>query len=278
MEDSLFFSQLYTRQMGCSTEVPNKTKAEQFIDGLRAFLFPEQGGHPASEAGLALVFDRLKLDFRILLQPLTGQLNKGIIEITALFFQEIPDIYRKLIKDAEAIIRFDPAATCLEEVIIAYPGFRAIVHYRVAHCLHQLGIPLLPRIITEYAHSLTGIDIHPGAVIGERFFIDHGTGVVIGETTVIGEDVKIYQGVTLGALSVEKSNANTKRHPTLEDRVTLYAGSTILGGETVIGHDTVIGGNVWLTESVPAFSLVYHKSEKKIRNHPSFDEPINFTI
>ena len=139
--------------------------------------------------------------------------------------------------------------------------------YRVAHALFLLGVELIPRSITEYAHGKTGIDIHPGASIGRRFCIDHGTGVVIGETTVIGDDVKIYQGVTLGALSVEKSLANTKRHPTIGDRVVIYSGATVLGGNTIIGDDTIIGGNVWLTESVPAWTQVYYKApnEHKIK-------------
>ena len=144
-----------------------------------------------------------------------------------------------------------PAAKSREEVIRTYPGFYAVAAYRIAHQLHLLGIQGIPRIITEHAHSKTGIDIHPGAKIGNHFCIDHGTGVVIGETSVIGNHVKIYQGVTLGALSVNKEDATKKRHPTLEDNVVVYAGATILGGGTVIGRGSVIGGNVWLTESVP---------------------------
>lgn len=158
----------------------------------------------------------------------------------------------------------DPAATTSYEVIRTYPGFYALAFYRLAYGLHQEKVPLIPRILTEYAHSKTGIDIHPGASIGRYFFMDHGTGIVIGETTVIGERVKLYQGVTLGALSVDKSMASTKRHPTIEDGVVIYSGATILGGETVVGKDSIIGGNVWLTRSVPANTKIYHQENVKV--------------
>lgn len=162
----------------------------------------------------------------------------------------LPELREKLLLDAEAALDGDPAARNLEEIILTYPGFEAITTYRIAHWLYQSDIPYIPRAMTEHAHMRTGIDIHPGARIGARFFIDHGTGVVIGETTDIGDDVKVYQGVTLGALSVRRELAGAKRHPTIEDGVVLYAGATVLGGRTVIGRGAVIGGNVWLTESV----------------------------
>jgi serine O-acetyltransferase len=155
----------------------------------------------------------------------------------------------------------DPAAKSKSEVVRTYPGFYAIAAYRLAHELYRLGVQDIPRVITEHAHSKTGIDIHPAAKIGEHFCIDHGTGIVIGETTIIGNHVKIYQGVTLGALSVDKHDAETKRHPTIEDHVVIYAAATILGGETIIGHDSVIGGNVWLTQSVPAYSKIYYQAK-----------------
>jgi len=177
------------------------------------------------------------------------------------FFQQLPEIYRILNTDIDAIQQGDPAARTEFEIIRAYPGFYALSFYRIAHALHQLNIPLLPRILTEYAHSKTGIDIHPAARIGEHFMIDHGTGIVIGETSVIGEHVKMYQGVTLGALSVHKSMAAQKRHPTIEDHVIIYSGATILGGDTVIGEGSVIGGNVWLTKSIAPGSRVYHNPE-----------------
>ena len=166
------------------------------------------------------------------------------------FLANLPRLREQLRLDAEAALEGDPAARSVEEVILTYPGFEAITIHRIAHWLWQRDIPFLPRIIAEHAHTQTGIDIHPGAQIGESFFIDHGTGVVIGETTKIGDWVKIYQGVTLGALSVERSQAGMKRHPTLQDRVVIYAGATVLGGQTIIGRAAVIGGNVWITSSV----------------------------
>ncbi len=166
--------------------------------------------------------------------------------------EEIPLIREKLMLDVQAIFKGDPAARSNEEVILSYPGLQAITVYRIAHFLYEAGVPIVPRIMSEYIHGRTGIDINPGAKIGSSFFIDHGTGIVIGETSVIGNNVKIYQGVTLGALSVKKELMDKKRHPTIEDDVTIYAGATILGGATVIGKGSVIGGNTWVTESVPA--------------------------
>jgi serine O-acetyltransferase len=173
-----------------------------------------------------------------------------------------------LAKDVRAAYEGDPAAKSFDEIIFSYPGLFTITVYRIAHQLHRQGIPLIPRIMTEYAHSLTGIDIHPGAHIGESFFIDHGTGVVIGETTRIGDRVRIYQGVTLGALSVASESVESlreqKRHPTVEDDVVIYANTTILGGRTVIGARAVIGGNVWLTKSVPADTEVFLKKAELV--------------
>lgn len=172
-------------------------------------------------------------------------------------FGDIPELRRFLNADARAAYDGDPAAKSVEEIVFSYPSLEATVAYRIANRLFRAGVPMIPRIITEHAHSRTGIDISPGAQIGERFFIDHGTGVVIGETSVIGNDVKLYQGVTLGALSVPRRDDMKKRHPTIEDGVTIYAGATILGGETVIGAGSIIGGNVWLTKSVPPGSKVF---------------------
>jgi serine O-acetyltransferase len=173
------------------------------------------------------------------------------------FFQTLPSIRASLMEDVEAAFRGDPAAKSVPEVILAYPGLEAVVVHRIAHYFWEADLPLVPRMMSESVHGKSGIDIHPGARIGRRFFIDHGTGVVIGETTVIGDDVKLYQGVTLGALSVRKEEGNVKRHPTIEDSVTIYSGATILGGSTVVGSRSVIGGNVWLTHSVPPDSKVY---------------------
>ncbi len=170
--------------------------------------------------------------------------------------EEIPEIRRKVQLDVQAAFRGDPAAKSNEEVIVSYPGLEAIVVYRLAHFLQANGVPVIPRIMSEHVHGTTGIDIHPGATIGESFFIDHGTGVVIGETCVIGNNVKIYQGVTLGALSVKKELMDKKRHPTIEDNVTIYANATILGGATVIGAGSVIGGNTWVTASIPPNTIL----------------------
>ncbi len=186
----------------------------------------------------------------------------SLAEQTVLSLLEaIPSLREKLLLDAKAAFEGDPAARSIEEVILSYPGFEAITVHRIAHFLHQNGVPLVPRIMSEYIHGKTGIDIHPGATIGSSFCIDHGTGIVIGETTEIGNNVKIYQGVTLGAISVKKDLSDKKRHPTIEDDVTIYAGASILGGNTVIGKGSVVGGNVWLTESVPAGSTTIAKQE-----------------
>ena len=173
--------------------------------------------------------------------------------------EEIPEIRRKIGLDVQAAFDGDPAAKSNEEVIVSYPGLQAITIYRIAHFLSVSGVPVIPRIMSEYAHGHTGIDINPAAKIGESFFIDHGTGVVIGESCEIGNNVKIYQGVTLGALSVKKELMNKKRHPTIEDNVTIYANATILGGKTVIGKGSIIGGNTWVTESVPPNTVLTQK-------------------
>ena len=179
-------------------------------------------------------------------------------EVTAELLASLPRIRRMLVLDVTAAFEGDPAAGSIDEIILAYPGLYAITVHRFAHELYELGVPLMPRIMSEHAHTRTGVDIHPGARIGKSFFVDHGTGVVIGETTVIGDRVRLYQGVTLGALSVRKELARQKRHPTIEDDVVIYANATILGGDTVIGAGSVIGGNVWLTHSVPPGSVVTH--------------------
>lgn len=181
------------------------------------------------------------------------------------FLNKLPDIIEKLNLDAKEILDNDPAANNIEEVYLAYPGFYAIAVYRFSHEFYKIDMPLIPRLMSEYAHRLTGIDINPGAEIGTPFFIDHGTGIVIGETAVIKDHVKIYQGVTLGALQVTKEMQGEKRHPTVEDNVTIYANATILGGDTIIGKNSTIGGNVWVIASIPENSLVYHTSETKLK-------------
>ena len=192
------------------------------------------------------------------------QLDAQAQELTVQFLERLPEVRALLDTDLEAAFEGDPAATSRDEIIIAYPGLQAIMVNRVAHVLFELRVPLIPRIMTEYAHSRTGIDIHPGATIGRYFFIDHGTGIVIGETTVIGDYVKIYQGVTLGALSTRggQSLRGKRRHPTIEDRVTIYSGASVLGGDTVIGHDAVIGGNAFITSSIAPGMRVSVKSQE----------------
>ena len=191
--------------------------------------------------------------------------GKDAKAIVSAFIARLPEVKRLVGTDVQAAYEGDPAATSPMEVVMAYPGLYAVTIHRLAHELYNLKVPIIPRIMSELAHSKTGIDIHPGATIGERFFIDHGTGVVVGETTVIGKNVKLYQGVTLGAKSFQKDPETgalvkgIKRHPNVEDNVVIYAGATILGGDTTIGHDSEIGGSVWLIESVPPNSRVYNK-------------------
>lgn len=259
-------------------EVPSVPRTQQFVNDIVNFLFPIRTDKNISLHNLEAKWEDLQNQLKFLLTPLTPLLGKSVDEISTEFFEKVPAIHEKMLKDAEAFLRFDPAAKCPEEVIICYPGYYAITIYRLANILYRLKIPVLPRLMAEYAHGKTGIDIHPGATIGAHFFIDHGTGIVIGETCVIGNNVKIYQGVTLGALYVGKELSDTKRHPTIEDNVIIYAGSTILGGQTVIGHDTVVGGNSWVTESVVPHSVVYHKPSVVIRDSKKFIEPINFVI
>lgn len=199
--------------------------------------------------------------------------------VTREFLNRLPAVRAMLTADVQAAVDGDPAATGCDEVVLAYPGMLAVSVFRLAHELHQLGVPLIPRVMTEWAHRMTGVDIHPGATVGRSFFIDHGTGVVIGETTHIGDNVKIYQGVTLGALSFPKDASGriireAKRHPTVEDRVTIYANAIILGGETVIGHDSVIGGSVFLTSSVPPRSTVtFAPPDLRIRSRDGVSRP-----
>lgn len=192
--------------------------------------------------------------------------------------QKLGKIRKKLWLDAQYSMSQDPAAMSIQEVILCYPGFRATLGYRVAHAILSEGVPLVPRMLSERIHSKTGIDIHPAAQIAAPFFIDHGTGIVIGETAIVGKNVHIYQGVTLGALAVAKDDAGVKRHPTIGDDVVIYANSTILGGETEIGHDSVIGGNAWLTKGVPPYSVVYTEHKTIIRDRESFKQPIDFNI
>lgn len=252
--------------------IPDKKGVEIAVKKVYKLLFPY------NEKLTSLEFDFTGNSLREQLANIFYGLTPDNEKILQQFIDTFPSTKRTLLKDAAFIFESDPAAKELVEVIAIYPGFFAIFCYRIAHSIDQLSVPLLPRMITEYAHKTTGIDIHPGATIGSPFSIDHGTGIVIGETTIIGNNVKLYQGVTLGALSVDKSKASKKRHPTIEDNVILYSGCTILGGTTVVGRNSIIGGNVWLTESIAPFSVAYHKSEIIIRDQNKFQEPINFII
>jgi serine O-acetyltransferase len=275
---NVFAQRLSEYNSGYCMEVPSMLQTHEFVDNLIHTLFPIKRNCVVDTGEITIELERCAIQLEELLYSIRESLKQSPEELTEAFFEQAPDAFEQLVNDAEAIIRYDPASTCVEEIILCYPGFYCISVYRMAHILHQLKVPFLPRVMMEYAHGKTGIDIHPGARIGSPFFIDHGTGIVIGETAVIGKHVKLYQGVTLGALTVEKSMARTKRHPTIEDHVVIYAGSTILGGGTVIGHHTVVGGNTWITESILPYSVVYRNHRVEIKNSKDFKAPLDFVI
>lgn len=250
------------RQQESTEKVPSNKVITSWAEDLICLLYPEKATCTYQNLEqIRQVFANLRQRLFDILNETSVGADCQKVDVVNGFFAQVPEIYRLLNTDVRAIVDGDPAARSEFEVIRAYPGFYALSFYRIAHALHLLDIPLIPRILTEHAHSVTGIDIHPAAVIGEHCFIDHGTGIVVGESAIIGKHVKLYQGVTIGALSVDKEMARTKRHPTIEDHVVIYSGASILGGDTVIGSHSVIGGNVWLTRSVPAGSLVYHNPE-----------------
>ncbi len=259
-------------RLGGDAPRPLRALAEEFAYRALALMFPPFA-HP-SRLGAAGVDDEA-VHFEALLRAAIASLVPDAEPVVRTFLGRMPAVHAALVLDAEAIVRGDPAAESLEAVIIAYPGFLATAVHRVAHELYLLGVPLFPRVLSEWSHRETGIDIHPGARIGSGFAIDHGTGVVIGETSEIGDRVRIYQGVTLGALAVSKKLANRKRHPTIGDDVVIYANATILGGNTVVGEGSVIGGNVWLTNSVPPRSVVQFSSRVEQRGG---DDGIEFHI
>jgi serine O-acetyltransferase len=268
-----FIEQIHNRQKACEAVPPNEEIAN-WTNNLISLLFPERSSRrDATTEETLKAFLTLQNELLNILEATDACTYCNKAEKAATFFDALPELYRVLNTDIEVLLQGDPAAQNRFEIIRAYPGFTAISFYRVAHALLRLNIPLLPRIITEHAHSKTGIDIHPGATIGEYFFIDHGTGIVVGETTHIGNHVKLYQGVTLGALSVDKNMASKKRHPTIEDHVIIYSGTTILGGDTVIGHNSVVGGNVWLTRSIPPFSTVYNRPDIKVVEYQKDKNP-----
>jgi len=255
-----FYDELLKANIEAS-ECPPPEMVIRFFEEILELLFPEFSYERLLDRNAIIgKCNEQKESLKKILEHNRECLKSDMDGIEEHFFDKLPEIRRKLVSDVDAIYRGDPAAKTKAEVIRTYPGFYALAAYRVAHQLLNLGVLLIPRIISEYAHRQTGIDIHPGAKIGEHFCIDHGTGVVIGETTVIGSNVKIYQGVTLGGLSVKKEDASKKRHPTIEDNVVIYAGASILGGDTVIGEGSIIGGNVWLTRSVPPNTKIYYKA------------------
>ncbi len=277
-ENKTFAERLSEFNSGYCKEVPSVVQTHDFVDNLVETLFPIKRNCLVEVGGIAIEMDRCAIKLRELLYSIRESIKITPEEVVEAFFSRVPEAFEQLVSDAEAISRFDPASTCVEEIILCYPGFYCMSVYRMAHILHELRVPILPRVMTEYAHEKTGIDIHPGARIESPFFIDHGTGIVIGETAEIGKHVKLYQGVTLGAINVEKSLAHTKRHPTIEDHVVIYAGSTILGGNTVIGHHTVVGGNTWITESIIPYSVVYRNHRVVVKNSKEFDAPNDFVI
>lgn len=254
----------------------NKKELEEALDTIfQQLLFPIcTKNYTCSTRPLHFVFS-------VLLENISNLIGRAKAEIIVDYFiSELPDLQHKLYNEAKCYEQNDPAARSIEEVILTYPGFYALSVHRISHILFEQEVPIIPRLFSEHAHSQVGIDIHPGAHIGNNFYIDHGTGIVIGETTEIGENVKIYQGVTLGALFVTKELKDKKRHPTIEDNVVIYAGATILGGETIIGHDSTIGGNVWLTKSIIPYSIVFNHSEARIKTTQDFGDinSFNYTI
>lgn len=258
-----FYQHIYQKQLEVQ-DMPSNKRIASWATSLLHLLFPDRSSNSFKDVKeVQQAFENSEKELLELLVKTKACSSCDKQQIAQVFFRDLPNIYEVMLSDAEAIMQGDPAAHSLREVIRTYPGFTAICMYRTAHALLQLGVPLIPRILTEYAHSKTGIDINPGARIGDHLYIDHGTGLVIGETCIIGNHVKLYQGVTLGALSVAKDMVNTQRHPIIEDHVIIYAGATILGGDTVIGHHAIIGGNVWLTASVEPYTTVYHQPNSK---------------
>ncbi|MEI7744869.1 MAG: serine O-acetyltransferase EpsC [Chloroflexota bacterium] len=261
--------------------LPDRDLVAALVDRIVGLLFPDgRGGRsgPRTAAHVQDEFDALHAAFVPVLRPLENLLPDTPHALCDRFLDQLPAIHEALSLDVAAIEAGDPAAHGSSEIVLAYPGFTALAFHRIAHALHREGIPLVPRMISEVAHGRTGIDIHPGATIGRSCCIDHGTGLVIGETAVIGDNVKLYQGVTLGALSVSKDKAGSKRHPTIEAGTVIYANATVLGGDTVVGHDSIIGGSVWLTHSVPPNSLVYHQSQVRVRAQAEVADPTDFVI
>jgi serine O-acetyltransferase len=252
---------------------PSSHDAISWLNDLVQFLFPSN--HLPKNSSYEGILKKNQIDLENILLSYLDPKKINIEATVNSFYSSLETIYRNLRLDASKIYEYDPAATSVNEVIVSYPGFYAIAVYRIANYLSSLGIPVLPRILSESAHGKTGVDIHPEATIGVPFMIDHGTGIVIGATTVIGNNVSIYQGVTLGALQVAKELHNTKRHPTVEDNVIIYARTTILGGDTVIGKNSVIGGSVFLTKSIAPDSQVFNTHQLRITSKAAVDPASN---
>ena len=251
-------------------------KITNWLDDLFRIIFPEKA---LDSIQIELLLDQNKTRFIAILAEINkDETTSKSREVAESFYALLPELYSSMQKDAQAILDTDPAADCIQEIINSYPGFLAIEVYRIANAITSLTNCLLPRILTEYAHSKTGIDIHPSATIGVPFIIDHGTGIVIGETTTIGKHVSIYQGVTLGALQVEKSMQEKKRHPTVEDHVIIYANATILGGSTIIGNHSIIGGNTFITKSVNPYSFVMQSNKNTVLNQQEIKNVNFFSI
>lgn len=270
-----FLARLHAARAAYPLPFRLRETAEAFAHAVLALLFPHF--FRDGDAGRGALGDELRAAGLMLEQMLRPLVDARCEAVAAAFVDALPGLYDALLADAQAIYEGDPAAESVDEVILAYPGFLAIAVYRIAHVLYEAGVPLLPRVLTEYAHRETGIDLHAGARIGASFSIDHGTGVVVGETTVIGDRVRLFQGVTLGALCVRKDLSRTKRHPTIGDDVVIYANATILGGDTEIGARSVVGGNVWLTRSIPPDSVVTRTSEVRQRRSDA-DELLEFYL
>lgn len=256
-----FKDKLLKKHQSCE-ECPSNNAIKNLFEDIMALLFPDFSDHKLSS--LDLINERIKSIYeriQSLLSHYPTLCSTVPAKVATEFISSLQDIEAMIHMDVEAIYKGDPAAKSQEEIIRSYPGFYAIAAYRIANLFHELGVKMIPRIITELAHHRTGIDIHPAAQIDHSFCIDHGTGVVIGETTIIGHNVKIYQGVTLGALSVDKKDSERKRHPTIGHHTVVYANATILGGDTIIGHHSTIGGNAWITKSVEPYSTIYYISE-----------------
>lgn len=273
------YNKVRAKSAGFSATLPGKEDAGRFISTLLNLLFAESHStHVKSVVEWSASLKPLEKTLSNLIQPFVADADSASRMARDFISRELVNMYDVLWQDAEAAYAGDPAAQNIQEVILAYPGFYGVAVYRIAHYFFSQGVPTLPRLFSEHAHEKTGIDVHPGAKIGNRFFMDHGTGIVIGGTSIIADNVKIYQGVTLGALSVDKSLASKKRHPTIEEGVVIYAGSTILGGDTVIGRQSVIGGNTWIVESVEPYSVVYNKSTSRVRPAKEISGIIDFSI